>query len=94
MNKHVTIELDEDELARAHVAAEARGIAMEDYLKGLIAGHPPFETSESQQKALLAKIIGMGSTEHPTDIAKDKDKLIGQAVCHEHVWWRHGRRAG
>ena len=85
MNKHVTIELDEDELARARVAAEARGIAMEDYLKRLIAAHLPFETPESRQKELLAKIIGMGSSEHPTDIARDKDKLIGQAVWEEYL---------
>jgi hypothetical protein len=85
MNKHVTIELDEHELARAHLAAEAHGIAMEDYLKGLIAEHLPSETPESQQKALLAKIIGMGSTQQPTDIAKDKDKLIGQAVWEEYL---------
>jgi hypothetical protein len=39
--------------------------------------------AESQQRALLAKIVGMGSTEHPTDIAKDKDKLIGEAVWEE-----------
>ena len=83
MNKHIIIELNGDELALAHVAAEARGIAMEDYLKGLIAAHLPCEASESQQKALLAKIIGLGSPEHPTDIAKDKDKLIGQAVWGE-----------
>jgi hypothetical protein len=84
MNEHVTIELDEDELARAHVAAEARGIAMEDYLKRLIAAHLPSDTPESQQKVLLAKIIGMGSSEHPTDIAKDRDKLIGEAVREEY----------
>jgi hypothetical protein len=34
---------------------------------------------------LLAKIIGMGSSEHPTDIASDKDKLIGEAVWEEYL---------
>jgi hypothetical protein len=85
MTKHITIELDESELARAHVAAEARGIAMEDYLRRLIAAHLPFETPENHQKALLAKLIGLGSSRHPTDIAKDKDRLIGEAVWVEHL---------
>jgi len=85
MNKHVTIELEEDELARAHVAAEARGIAVEDYIKSLIVDQLPTETPESVQKALLAKIIGLGSSKRPTDVAKDKDKLIGEAVWAEYL---------
>jgi len=85
MTKHVTIELDDDELARAHVAAEARGIAMEDYLRRLVAANLPIEISETQRNALLAKLIGLGSSEHPTDIAKDKDKLIGEAVWQEYL---------
>jgi hypothetical protein len=85
MTKQITIELDENELARAHVAAEARGIATEDYLRRLIAAHLPFETPEKHRKVLLAKIIGLGSSQHPTDIAKDKDRLIGEAVWEEHL---------
>jgi hypothetical protein len=85
MTKHVTIELDENDLARAHLAAEARGIAIEDYLKWLIAAHLPLQASEKRQRTLLGKIIGMGSTAEPTDIAKDKDRLIGEAVWEEHL---------
>ena len=50
MTKHYTIELDDDELERARVGAEAQGIAMEDYLKGLIAAHLPVEGSASRQR--------------------------------------------
>ncbi len=85
MSKHVTIELNESELARAHVAATARGIAIEDYLRRLISANLPTEVRENRQKVLLSKIIGLGSSEHPTDIAKDKDKLIGEAVWEEHL---------
>jgi hypothetical protein len=85
MTKHITIELEEDDVAKARVAAEARGMVMEEYLKGLIAAHLPVEAPESRQKILLAKIIGMGSSEHPTDIARDKDKLIGEALWDEHL---------
>jgi hypothetical protein len=85
MTKHITIELDEDEIARAHMAAEDRGLAMEDYLKSLIAAHLPVETPENRQKALLAKIFGLGRSEQPTDIAKDKDALIDEAAWREHL---------
>jgi hypothetical protein len=85
MTKHITIALDDDEHARVRLAAEARGVAMEDYVKGLIAAQLPVKASNSRQKMLLAKIIGMGSSEHPTEIASDKDKLIGEAVWEEYL---------
>lgn len=85
MTQHVVIELDENEIARVRGAAQARGIAMEDYLKELIAAHLPAETPESRQRALLEKIIGMGSSEHPTDIAADKDQLVSAAVWEEYL---------
>ena len=84
MSKHVTIELDEEELARARAAAEARGVPLEEYLEQLVAAHLPPGVSPSRQRGLLEKIIGMGSTEHPTDIARDKDKLIAEAVWEEY----------
>ena len=40
---------------------------------------------DAQQKIYLSKIIGMVSTTEPTDIAKDKDKLIGEAVWQEYL---------
>jgi hypothetical protein len=85
MTKHVTIALDEEKLERARVAAEAQGVGMEDYLSRLVSDHLPIDVSESRRETLLAELIGMGSSEHPTDIAKDKDKLIGEAVWEEYL---------
>jgi hypothetical protein len=65
MTTHVTTDLNESEVARAHLVAEA---------------HLPSEMPKNQQKALLRKIIDLGSTADPTDIAKDKDRLMGEAV--------------
>jgi hypothetical protein len=84
MTEHVTIPLDKDELARARLAAEAQGVATEVYLRTLIAAHLPFADPLSKQQFYLAKIFGMGSSAEPTDIAKDKDKLIGEAVWEEY----------
>ena len=72
MTKHVTTELNESEVARAHSGRP-------------IGAHLPFEVPENQRKALLRKIIDLGSAADPTDIAKDKDRLIGEAVWDEHL---------
>jgi hypothetical protein len=85
MTKHITIALDEEALLRARAAAEAQGVATEVYLEELITAHLPIAGARSQQKLMLSKIFGMGSTTEPTDIAKDKDKLIGEAVWEEYL---------
>lgn len=85
MTEHVMIELDEAELSRARLAAEAQGVAMEVYLRKLIAANLPIEGVRGRQKMLLSKIIGMGSSDEPTDIARDKGRLVGEAVWQEHL---------
>jgi len=85
MNTHVTIELDEEVLARARVVAETRGIATEEYLRTVLAANIPVDVAPSRQKFYLAKIFGMGSSAEPTDIAKDKDRLLDEAAWAEHL---------
>jgi hypothetical protein len=85
MNKHISIELDEEALARARSAAEAQGIDTEVYLRKLITANLPVAGAQSRQQMFLAKIFGMGSSAEPTDIARDKDRLIGEAVWEEYV---------
>jgi hypothetical protein len=85
MSKPVTIELDDEVLARASLVAETRGIATEEYLRAVIAANVPVEVAPSRQQFYLAKIIGMGNSSEPTDIAKDKDKLLDEAAWAEHL---------
>lgn len=85
MTEQITLELDEKELARARLAAEAQGIAMEAYLRQLIEANLPIPGAQSRQQVYLSKIFGMGSSAEPTDIAKDKDKLIGEAVWEDYA---------
>jgi len=86
MTRHLMIELDEAELARARLAAEAEGVAIEVYLRKLVAANLPVGgVGRSRQRMLLSKIVGMGSSDEPTDIARDKDRLIGEAVWKEHL---------
>ena len=85
MTTHVTIEIEEEVLARARLVAETRGIATEEYLRAVIAANIPVEVAPNRQKFYLAKIFGMGSSAEPTDIAKDKDKLLDEAAWAEHL---------
>jgi hypothetical protein len=85
MTKHITVELDEAELARARLAADAQGIALEEYLRKHIAANLPIEIDRTRRRALLSKIIGMGSSKEPTDIAKDKDRFLAEAAWQEHL---------
>lgn len=85
MTKHIMIELDEPELARARLAAEAQGVAIEEYLRKLIAANLPIEGVHGRQQMLLSKIIGMGSSDEPTDVGRDKDRLLAEAVWKEHA---------
>ena len=80
MTNSVTIELEGDELKRARLAAEAEGVAVEAYARSLIVTNLP-----SLKEICLSRIIGMASTGEPTDIARDKDKLIGEAVWQEYL---------
>ena len=60
MTKHVTIELDEEVLARARLVAETRGIATEEYLRAVIAANIPVEVAPSRELRTSPKIFGNG----------------------------------
>ena len=85
MTEQITLEIEETDLERARKAAEAQGVATETYLRQLIADNLPISRGRRPQQIFLAKIFGMGSSAEPTDIAKDKDKLLGEAVSEEYA---------
>ena len=80
MAEHVTIDLNEDELERARAAAENLGMSTEDYLRSLIAERLPAPKGQRPISALF----GLIDDGEPTDVARDKDKMIGEAVWTEY----------
>ena len=84
MTVHVTIPMEPDELDRARNAALAMGVSLEDYLHRLVAGQLP-PLAESTDKADVSLLFGFCESDEPTDIAQDKDKLLGEAVWKEHL---------
>ena len=83
MTVHVQIELDEETKRRAEERAAALGLTIEHYFAQLIkAGLPsPRHTAKGD----VSDIFGLVKDGEPTDIARDKDKLIGDAVWQEYL---------
>jgi hypothetical protein len=71
MNEHVTIELD------------VRGQTVEMYLADLIEARLPPGTHPVRGD--VSSIFGLVQEGEPTDIARDKDELIGNAVWQEYL---------
>lgn len=84
MTVHVTIPMDAAELDRAKSAAIALGISLEDYLHRVVTGHlPPMNVSS--EKGDISLLFGFFESDEPTDIARDKDALLSEAVWQEHL---------
>jgi len=43
------------------------------------------DLGEAKPRADISMIFDLGASEEPTDIARDKDKLLGEAVWKEYV---------
>lgn len=83
MTVRVTVPIDEGSLERARVEAHIRGQTVEAYLAGLIEDRlPPVPHTV---RGDVSSIFGLVQEGEPTDIAQDKDKLIGDAVWREYL---------
>ena len=85
MTVHVTIPIEDDELARLRTRAEILGLPVEQVLRALVVDG----LSTEPQKAIdrigdLLGFIPSGEGE-PTDIGLDKDKLVGEAFWKGHL---------
>lgn len=87
MTLHVTIPLDEDVLRRARTCAADLGLSLEDYIQRLVAEG----TSAGPVRPVpdVTAFFNLGESTEPTDIAVDKDRMVGDAV-----WDRHRKRTG
>jgi hypothetical protein len=82
MTVHVTIALEADQLERADREARLRGISRETYLSHLVQ---VILSSPSLPAGDISSIFGIGASVGPTDIGRDKDAMIGEAVWKEHL---------
>ena len=85
MTEHVTISLEADDLERARREARRLGVSLESFLSRLVQGNLPTSVASARDKPDISAIFGIGASAEPTDIGRDKDVMLGEAVCTEHV---------
>jgi hypothetical protein len=82
MTVQLSIPIDEGSLERARAEAAARGVTVEAYVAELVKTWLPPEPFRRDDVSSIFDLVQDGE---PTDIAKDKDKLIGEAVWQEYL---------
>src|SRR5438270_3108783 len=81
MNARLQITMDPEMQRRAQAKAAELGISFAEYVRRLVAG----DLGEQKPKADISILFDLGASGEPTDIARDKDKMIGEAVWAEYL---------
>ena len=81
MNARTQITMDPEMQRRAHAKAAALGISFAEYVRRLLAQ----DLGEAKPKADISIFFDLIDEGPPTNIARDKDKLIGEAVWQEYL---------
>jgi hypothetical protein len=85
MNTRVQITMETALQRRAQARAKKLGISFAEYVRRLIAsdlGEPKPKRKPKADISIVFDLIGEGS---PTDIARDKDKMIGEALWEDYL---------
>jgi hypothetical protein len=81
MSARTQITMDPEMQRRAHAKAAELGISFAEYVRRLVAD----DLDEAKPKADISMFFGLIDEGPPTDIARDKDKLLAEAVWKEHL---------
>ena len=73
--------MDADRQRRAHAKAAELGISFAEYVRRLVAD----DLGEPKRKVDVSILFDLGASAEPTDIARDKDKMLGEAVWAEYL---------
>ena len=81
MNARTQITLDPQTQRRAQAKAAELGISFAEYVRRLLAQ----DLEQPKPKADISVVFDLGASDEPTDIARDKDKMVGDAVWEEYL---------
>jgi hypothetical protein len=87
MHVRSKINLDIEMLHRARVKAAEEGISFAEYVRRLVAR----DLGEPKPNVDVSIVFDLCDSGEPTNIARDKDEMIGQAAWEEHLR-KTGRR--
>ena len=85
MNARTQITMDPEMQRRAQAKAAELGISFAEYVRRLVAQ----DLGTPKPRLDISAVFDLGSSGEPTDIARDKDKMIGEAV-----WQNYLRKMG
>jgi hypothetical protein len=80
MNVRTQIKLDPETQRRAHAKAAELGISFADYVRRLVAQ----DLGPPKRKAPISAIFDLGASAEPTDVARDKHKMLDEAAWEEY----------
>jgi hypothetical protein len=81
MNARSQITMDAELQRRAHAKAAELGISFAEYVRRLVAN----DLGEPRRKADVSMLFDLIDEGPPTDVARDKDKMLGEAVWAEYL---------
>jgi hypothetical protein len=81
MNARTQISMDPEMQRRAHAKAAELGISFAEYVRRLVAQ----DIGEPKRKTDISVLFDLIDEGPPTNIARDKDKMIGEAVWDEYL---------
>jgi antitoxin component of RelBE/YafQ-DinJ toxin-antitoxin module len=89
-NESLAIDLDDELLSRAEARAAEFGVTPAEYVKrlvrqGLDSRARPAGPVEDEKPFDISEMLDLVADAPGTDIARDKDKLIGEAVWEHHL---------
>jgi hypothetical protein len=90
MNARTQITMDPELQRRAHAKAAELGLSFAEYVRRLVA----HDLGEPKRKADVSLLFDLGASREPTDVARDKDKMLGEAVWDEHLRKTGGKKRG
>lgn len=73
--------MDLETQRRAQAKAAELGISFAEYVRRLVNQ----DLGAPKPKADISILFDLGASEEPTNIARDKDKMIGEAVWQEYL---------
>jgi hypothetical protein len=81
MSTRTRITMVGDMQRRAHAKAAELGISFAEYVRRLVAS----DLGQPRPRANISMVFDLGASREPTDIARDKDRMVGDAVWKEHL---------
>lgn len=81
MSARTQITMDPELQRRAHAKAAELGISFAEYVRRLVAN----DLGEQKPRPDIRCMFDLGASAEPTNIARDKDKMIGEAVWTEYL---------